>query len=71
MKKILQMVAKKKSEKKQKYVNIFTITGIFFAKGKRKDQKDQFLAYNMSLFLKEENGRLVLRYIICFAKVLR
>src|SRR5881227_2276938 len=46
------------------------ITGIFFAKGKRKDQKDQFLAYNMSLFLKEENGRLVLRYIIYFAKVL-
>jgi len=72
VKKILRMVAKKKnSEKKRKYANIFTITGIFFAKGKRKDQKDQFLAYNMSLFLKEENGRLVLRYIIYFAKVLR
>ena len=71
VKKILRMVAKKKnSEKKRKYANIFTITGIFFAKGKRKDQKDQFLAYNMSLFLKEENGRLVLRYIIYFAKVL-
>src|SRR5215204_6117295 len=62
---------KKNSEKKRKYANIFTITGIFFAKGKRKDQKDQFLAYNMSLFLKEENGRLALRYIIYFAKVLR
>ena len=71
VKKILRMVAKKKnSEKKRKYANIFTITGIFFAKGKRKDQKDQFLAYNMSLFLKEENGRLALRYIIYFAKVL-
>src|SRR2546430_6438269 len=52
---------KKNSEKKRKYANIFTITGIFFAKGKRKDQKDQFLAYNMSLFLKEENGRFALR----------
>ncbi len=62
---------KKNSEKKRKYANIFTITGIFFAKGKRKDQKDQFLAYNMSLFLKEENGRLALRYIIYFAKVRR
>ena len=72
VKKILRMVAKKKnSEKKRKYANIFTITGIFFAKGKRKDQKDQFLAYNMSLFLKEENGKLALRYIIYFAKVLR
>jgi len=72
VKKILRMVAKKKnSEKKRKYANIFTITGIFFAKEKRKDQKDQFLAYNMSLFLKEENGRLALRYIIYFAKVLR
>ena len=71
VKKILRMVAKKKnSEKKRKYANIFTITGIFFAKGKRKDQKDQFLAYNMSLFLKEENRRLALRYIIYFAKVL-
>ena len=70
VKKILRMVGKKNSEKKRKYANIFTITGIFFAKGKRKDQKDQFLAYNMSLFLKEENGRLALRYIIYFAKVL-
>src|SRR5438045_9452575 len=61
---------KKNSKKKRKYANIFTITGIFFAKGKRKDQKDQFLAYNMSLFLKEENGRLVLHYSIYFAKVL-
>jgi len=71
VKKLLRMVAKKKFEKKRKYANIFTITGIFFAKGKRKDQKDQFLAYNMRLFLKEENGRLALRYIIYFAKVLR
>jgi len=71
VKKYFEWLQKKNSEKKRKYANIFTITGIFFAKGKRKDQKDQFLAYNMSLFLKEENGRLALRYIIYFAKVLR
>lgn len=37
----------------------------FFAKGKRKDQKDRFLTYNMSLFLKEENGKLALHYRFC------
>src|SRR2546425_865531 len=52
-------------------VEVSGISAIFFSKRKRKDQKDQFLVYNMSLFLKEENGRLVLRYIIYFAKVLR
>src|SRR5436305_10645084 len=65
VKKILRMVAKKKnSEKKRKYANIFTIKGIFFAKGKRKNKKDKFLAYNISLFLKEKNGRFALRKII-------
>lgn len=72
--KILRKVTKKKKKIREKAKicqHFHKNRESFLQKGKRKDQKDQFLIYNMSLFLKEENGRLALHYILCESTTIR